>query len=178
MRSPIAILAGLVSFLSPCCLPLLPGYLAYVTGGTAAELEHQQTTSQGSGRADAVATGSRVAVRRTPRLTTVLGTMLFFMGFALVFTSYGAAFGALGATLLIHWDTITRILGAFTILLGLFFAGLFDPIPIAGRGAVLSFAYSLGLGIPFTLAAIGMRRAFTLFSFARRHTRVVMRLGG
>ncbi len=203
---PIAVLAGLVSFASPCCLPLVPGYLAYVSGASGAE----------------VATGS------TPRRSlAVTGTVLFVLGFAAVFVSYGTVFGAVGASLIRHQDTILRVLGVLTILLGLMFSGLLGSIPIlsrtfrigyrpkvglagapvlgvmfgvgwtpcigptlaavlslsttsgtAGRGAVLSFAYSLGLGIPFILAALGISRVFRLFAFARRHALAVMRTGG
>ena len=83
---PIALLAGLVSFASPCVLPLVPGYLAYASGNT----------SPGT-------TGER---RRL-----IIGTALFVTGFALVFVAYGAAFGALGSWLIQWQDPITRILG-------------------------------------------------------------------
>lgn len=204
---PIAALAGLVSFASPCCLPLVPGYLAYVSGAAGADV------SKGSGPHQ--------------RSLVVTGTALFVLGFAAVFASYGALFGAVGGTLIRHQDIILRVLGAFTILLGLMFAGVLGGVPwlsrtfhvsykpkvglagapllgvmfgigwtpcigptlaavlslatttgTAGRGALLSFAYSLGLGLPFLLAAFGISRVFKVFTFARRHAVAVMRTGG
>lgn len=237
---PVAMAAGLVSFLSPCCLPLVPGYLAYVTGTGGADA--QRTTSGTADPGDASDIrggagrrgGAPTLVGPTPRSQrartpsrTVLGTLLFVLGFAAVFTSYGAAFGAAGAFLITYQDPITKTLGVLTILLGLMFTGALSRIPMlnrtfrpnispkvgvasapllgvmfgmgwtpcvgptlasvlalsmstggAGRGAVLSFAYSLGLGIPFVLAAFGVQRAFKVFAYARRHARAVMRVGG
>ena len=207
MAMLIAMVAGLVSFLSPCCLPLVPGYLAYVTGAAGADATRDDAEPH--------------------RSTAVLGTGLFILGFAAVFTSYGALFGALGSTLIRHQDTLIRILGVLTIFLGLMFAGALGAVPwlsrtlrlnyqpkiglvgapvlgvmfgvgwtpcigptlaavlslatttgTAGRGALLSFAYSLGLGIPFLLAAFGITRVFRAFAFARRHALAVMRVGG
>lgn len=225
---PIAAAAGLVSFLSPCCLPLLPGYLAYVTGNAGAEANEPAKpvpVAVGAGPAQDRPAVARRRLRMPGR--TVTGTVLFVLGFAAVFTSYGAAFGAIGTALLVHQTTVTRVLGVVTILLGLMFAGFGSRIPIMGRtfrigyrpkaglagapllgvlfgvgwtpcigptlaailalstgtggaarGATLSFAYSLGLGIPFVLAAAGAQRAFRLYAVARRHARSVMRIGG
>lgn len=197
---PIAALAGLVSFLSPCVLPLVPGYLGYVTGLSGAELA--------SGR----------------RGRLLLGVGLFVLGFSLVFVSYGLLFGGLGSLLLEHSETIMRVLGVVTIGLGLLFAGwlpglsrdwrteasptvglagapllgvvfgvgwtpcmgptlaavqflAFDEAS-AGRGALLSFAYALGLGLPFLAAALAYQRAARWFQWVRRHQRAVTRTGG
>ncbi len=225
---PIALAAGLVSFLSPCCLPLVPGYLAYVTGSAGADA-HLSTQDQPPATPTPGSVTSMIpAATRHRRVSrTVTGTVLFVLGFAAVFTSYGAVFGAAGSALLAHQETVTRVLGVFTIVLGLMFAGLLGGIPLAGRtfrigyrpnvgvasapllgvlfgigwtpcigptlaavlalststggagrGAALSFAYSLGLGIPFLLAAVGVEKAFTVFALARRHARIVMRVGG
>ncbi|PZF83129.1 cytochrome c biogenesis CcdA family protein [Jiangella anatolica] len=197
---PVAALAGLVSFLSPCVLPLVPGYLGYVTGLSGAEL----------------------AAGRRGRL--VLGVLLFVLGFSVVFVSYGLLFGGLGTLLLEHGETITRVLGVVTIGLGLLFAGWLPGLsrdwrtearpavglagaPLlgavfgigwtpcmgptlaavqalaiteasAGRGALLSFAYCLGLGVPFLVAALAYQRATRWFQWIRQHQLAVMRIGG
>jgi cytochrome c-type biogenesis protein len=197
---PIALLAGLVSFLSPCVVPLVPGYLSYVTGLSGADLEASR------------------------RGRVLLGTGLFVLGFTVVFVSYGVLFGRLGAVLLEHIDPITRVLGAVTIGLGLLFAGwlpglsrewrlratptvglagapllgalfgigwtpCFGPTlaavqtlaiteASAGRGALLSAAYALGVGLPFIVAALAYRRALGAFGWVRRHQVWVMRAGG
>jgi cytochrome c-type biogenesis protein len=197
---PVAAAAGLVSFLSPCVLPLVPGYLSYVTGMSGADL----------------------ATQRRGRL--LLGVALFVLGFTVVFVSAGLAFGGFGALVQHHTTVLTRVLGAVTIVLGLAFMG-FVPglqrtvqssrLPAAGiagapllgmlfglgwtpcigptlaavqamayneasatRGALLSFAYCLGLGVPFLFAAVAYRRALGAFGFVKRHYQAVMRVGG
>lgn len=226
---PVALAAGLVSFLSPCCLPLLPGYLAYVTGTAGADASslNTQPMNHPRGGAHAVTPVPTETPRRRGPSRTVVGTLLFVLGFAAVFTSYGAAFGAAGTLLLKHQDLIIKVLGVFTIILGLIFTGILARIPLfarsfrmgfqprlgvagapllgvlfgvgwtpcigptlaavlalsfstggAGRGALLSFAYSVGLGIPFLLAAMGVQRAFKIFAVARRHARRVTQVGG
>lgn len=115
---PIAALAGLLSFFTPCSLPLVPGYLSYVAG--MAGVESPVTRELRGGRPAA-------------RHRTIIGALLFVFGFALVFTSYGALFGTLGGRLQIHQDTIVRVAGGITIVLGLLFAGLADRLPVLGR---------------------------------------------
>ena len=98
---PMALLAGIISFLSPCVLPLIPGYLGFVSGTT------------GSGEA-------------ASRKRTLLGSALFVLGFALVFVSFGALFGGLGAVVYasgLQW--VQRILGVFVFALGFVMIGQF-----------------------------------------------------
>jgi cytochrome c-type biogenesis protein len=198
---PIAVLGGLVSFFSPCVLPLVPGYLSYVTG----------------------VTGSDLADARRGRM--VAGASLFVLGFTVVFVSGGALFGYFGQTLQDHKDTLSKVLGVLMILMGVFFMGLMPWLtqrefrfhrrptaglvgaPVlgalfgigwtpcigptlasvqalsfsqasAGRGAVLTVAYCLGLGIPFVLAAVAFRKALGAFGWVKRHYVWVMRIGG
>jgi cytochrome c-type biogenesis protein len=198
---PIAVAAGAVSFLSPCVLPLVPGYLSYVTGMVGADLQEARK--------------SRV----------LLGSVLFVLGFTAVFASFGVLFGGLGALLLRDSTVITKVLGALTILLGLAFMG-FVPFlqrdvrvhrmpttlgllgaPLLGvlfglgwtpcigptlavvlslaateasavRGAILSIAYAIGLGLPFILVGLALRRTAGGLGFVRRHYRAVMVTGG
>jgi cytochrome c-type biogenesis protein len=210
---PIAALAGLLSFFTPCSLPLVPGYLSYVAG-----IAGQESTVTRELRGEPIETGRR---------RVLAGSLLFVLGFAAVFTSYGALFGSLGGRLVEHQDAIIRVAGVITILLGLLFAGLGDRIPglnasirprlrprvglagapilgavfgvgwtpcigpalaavltlattsaTAGRGALLSLAYALGLGTPFVLAALSLTRAMRVFSWMRNRTRWVSIGGG
>ena len=196
---PLAILAGLVSFLSPCILPLVPGYLGYVGGVTGAD-----------GQPD--------------RRRLVAGVLLFILGFTLVFTLTNAAFGALGLWLVRWDDLIIRIAGVLVIALGLVFIGQFTFLqrtikpgwaprtglagaPLLGivfglgwtpclgptlvtitamslnsgsavQGVILGIAYSLGLGIPFLLIALGFGWAATTVAWVKKHIRVVNIIGG
>ena len=148
---PVAAAAGAVTFLSPCCLPLVPGYLSFVTGmagaegsaagpapATAPDSSAAATAPGGAGVTD----GSGVAVAAPPLAATaavpprgrvVAGTALFVLGFSVVFVAYGAAFGGLGHLLTGHARVLTQVLGGLTILLGLLFAGAFDRFSFAGR---------------------------------------------
>jgi cytochrome c-type biogenesis protein len=251
LAMPVAAAAGAVTFLSPCCLPLVPGYLSFVTGmaGVAGSAAGPTSPAEGpltagpAGMADGsgvagppgMADGSGVAVAARPvavpasppRARVVAGTALFVLGFSLVFVAYGAALGGLGHLVTGHARLLTRILGGLTILLGLLFAGAFDRFSFAGRivrpsarpkaglagapllgvmfglgwspcigptltavltlsastgtvarGAILAFVYALGLGIPFLFVSLGFSAAMRAFAFARRHARLVTRIGG
>ena len=197
---PVALLAGLISFFSPCVIPLLPGYLSYATGLSGADLE------------DA----------RRSRLVT--GAVLFVLGFSLVFVLLGSLTGAAGAWLFTHTRQLNVVLGVLTILLGIAFLGgigflqrdwRIHKVPAVGlaaapllgflfgvgwmpcvgptlaainvlsvneataaRGAVLSAVYALGLGLPFILAAGAYRQMIGAFAVVRRHQVLVTRVGG
>ena len=139
---PVAAAAGAVTFLSPCCLPLVPGYLSFVTGMAGASgSAPAPATGSASGPVTLAPDGSAVAVAArpvapavpAPRARVVAGTALFVLGFSVVFVAYGAALGGLGHLLTGHARLLTRILGGLTILLGLLFAGVFDRFSFAGR---------------------------------------------
>ena len=195
---PIALLAGLVSFLSPCILPLVPGYLGYVGG---------------------LAGGERGSRRRL-----VAGVSLFILGFTIVFVIMNALAGTAGLWLVQHRDLITRLSGILVIAVGLVFIGQFSFLqrqvkptwlpatglagaPLLGlifgigwtpclsptltaitllsldggsplTGAILGVAYSLGLGIPFVLVALGFGWVATSVAWVKKHIRVVNIVGG
>jgi len=154
---PVAVAAGAVTFLSPCVLPLVPGYLSYVTGmsGTAAGQDPAPArqpapvlaAAQASGPAAAVtgegtgglAVGSPDATPADPaapaiqRGRVVTGAVLFVLGFSVLFASEGVLLGGLGEKLLVHQQVVTQVLGVVTIVLGLLFAGVFDRLMLTGR---------------------------------------------
>jgi cytochrome c-type biogenesis protein len=150
---PVAAAAGAVTFLSPCCLPLVPGYLSYVTGMSGVDAQQAAdaelaSAPLASARPVAVRPGgaspagaepggagapSARVVAPPPRNRVVAGTALFVLGFSALYTSYGLAFGGLGTVLKSHQQVLTQVLGVLTILLGLLFAGAFDRFMFAGR---------------------------------------------
>ena len=155
---PVAAAAGAVTFLSPCCLPLVPGYLSFVTGmagaggspaapaavsvpsssvsSPASSPASSPTSAAGpdlGGPAVVVAAPPLAPPSAAPRARVVAGTALFVLGFSVVFVAYGAALGGLGHLLTGHARLLTRVLGVLTILLGLLFAGVFDRFAFAGR---------------------------------------------
>lgn len=178
---PIALLAGVVSFLSPCVLPLVPAYLSFVTGLSATDLARPHAAPDdpaGGGRPTGPG-GVAVAAATTTTTSTVrrvvLGTLGFVAGTAVVFASFGAVFGQAGRLLQDHSVGLTQVFGVVTILLGLLFAGAFDRIALfrrevrlhrlPGRGLagapVLGITFALGwtpcigptLGVVLGLAA-------------------------
>lgn len=202
---PVAFLVGFISFLSPCTLPLVPGYLSYVTGMVGADLEDAGARTQGRAR-------------------VALGAALFVLGFTVVFVSFGALFGHFGSRLAAHSLVVNRVLGVVTIGLGVAFLG-FVPmlkrewrirrLPRAGlagapllgvvfgvgwapclgptlgaiqtlafnegsaaKGALLTFVYCLGLGLPFVVVALAFRRAMGALAVVKRHYRAVTVIGG
>jgi cytochrome c-type biogenesis protein len=156
---PVAAAAGAVTFLSPCVLPLVPGYLSYVTGMSGVDAQQPaadaapataSTPASGAGAAaqgqTAVGDGqTTVAVttvaagapagppRRPAKRRALTGTALFVLGFSAVFASEGVAFGGLGSLLQRHSVGLTQVFGVLTIVLGLLFAGVLDRFPVTGR---------------------------------------------
>ena len=198
---PVALIAGLVSFASPCVVPLVPGYLGYVSGMAGAD------------------SGSE---RSRPRL--LLGVLLFIAGFTAVFVTLGILVSSVGAQFSAELDIITRVLGLVVIAMGIAFMGSlpflqterrFHVNPKAGlagapllgvvfglgwtpcigptlsavlalslnegtqgRGAILALAYCVGLGLPFLALALSMERSPRVLEWLRRHRRALMLVGG
>ena len=197
----VALLAGMVSFASPCVLPLVPGFLGYVTGLSDESLEE----------------------RRRHRM--VLGTLLFVLGFTVVFIVLTAFLAGIGATLVEHRGVLMRVGGVVVIVMALVFLGAGSQrqlklhwrptsglagAPLLGavfglgwapctgptlgavtilatttgddaavrRGIVLAVAYALGLGVPFLLIAAGYERFGAVSAFLRRRQRGIQVFGG
>ncbi|HLM05543.1 MAG TPA: cytochrome c biogenesis protein CcdA [Blastococcus sp.] len=142
----VAALVGLISFASPCVLPLVPGYLAYVSGLVGAPAE--EPAPGAGGTATAVRTGV------SPHTRTVLGAVLFVLGFTAVFVAFGAAFGGLGRLMLQHADLLNRVFGVVTIVVGLGFLGW---LPLLQRTSRLSARPAAGLaGAPLLGVVFGL----------------------
>jgi cytochrome c-type biogenesis protein len=241
LAMPVAAAAGAITFLSPCCLPLVPGYLSYLTGMSgsgAAQPAAEPARALSSAMATATAGGGAGAVVMLPpgqaasssgpvRSRVMAGTLLFVLGFSALFAVEGVTAASLGDTLRLHAVGLTQILGGLIIVLGLLFIGLFDRFSFAGRivkpglrpraglagapflgvlfglgwtpcsgptlsavlllgttsgtalrGGVLAFVYALGIGVPFLIVALAFQRGVNVFGFARRHARLIMRIGG
>ena len=154
VAAAVAALVGLISFASPCVLPLVPGYLSYVAGlvgtGAPAAVPSGDVVPSGAG-------GTATAVRtdvRSPRGRMVLGAVLFVLGFTAVFVAFGAAFGGLGRLLLEHNDVITRVMGAVTVVVGLAFLG---RLPLLQRTLRIPARPAAGLaGAPLLGVVFGL----------------------
>ena len=144
----VAALVGLISFASPCVLPLVPGYLAYVSGLVGTGAGEPDEPSGGGGTTTAVRTGV------SPRTRMVLGAVLFVLGFTAVFVAFGAAFGGLGRLMLTHADVLNRIFGVITIVVGLGFLGW---LPLLQRTQRLTARPAAGLaGAPLLGVVFGL----------------------
>jgi cytochrome c-type biogenesis protein len=153
LAAAVAALVGLVSFASPCVLPLVPGYLSYVAGlvGTGGRQTTPPPATTGGGTATAVAVETD---ERSPRGRMVAGALLFVLGFTVVFVAFGAAFGGLGRLLLEYSGVLTRVFGVITILMGLAFLGW---IPLLQRTVRMSARPVTGLaGAPLLGIVFGL----------------------
>jgi cytochrome c-type biogenesis protein len=202
---PLSLAAGFLSFASPCVLPLVPGYLSYISGLSHAELMQSENS---------IANKSKL----------IAGTLGFIAGFSFLFVSYGLAFGQLGSWFLKNERIVSIVLGLFVMVLGAAFMGWIKAFeidlrprwnlksgvwtaPLLGilfglgwapcvgptlaavqtlaftegnalRGALLSLFYCVGLGIPFLIIALMFKRSLQVTKFLRAHTRTITRIGG
>ena len=147
---PVALLAGLVSFLSPCVLPLVPGYLSYVTGLSGADLAGPTGGATPTGEA----TQSREQMRRVS-MRVLAGSLLFVLGLAVVYVSEGALFGNIGVRLQAHQTAVNRVGGVVAILLGITFVGLLPRTQREWRFHRLPKAGLVGAPLLGILFAVG-----------------------
>ncbi|WP_104525822.1 cytochrome c biogenesis CcdA family protein [Blastococcus atacamensis] len=153
VAAAVAALVGLISFASPCVLPLVPGYLSYVAGLVGAGVRETAPVPAGGAGPGTTATVVRVD-ERSPRGRMVLGAVLFVLGFTAVFVAISTAFGGLGRLLLVHNDVITRVMGVVTVLVGLGFLGW---LPLLQRTKRLTLRPSMGLaGAPLLGIVFGL----------------------
>ncbi|HEY9856637.1 MAG TPA: cytochrome c biogenesis protein CcdA [Stenomitos sp.] len=204
---PTAFLAGLISFISPCVLPLVPGYLSFISGVSSDEMR----------------TGASAETRRK----VIINSLGFILGFSLVFVALGATATVLGTFLTEKLPLLSKIAGVVIVLFGLHTMGIFrikalymekrfqvgnkpagflgsvvvglafafgwtpciGPILAAiltyasqqetlGQGMALLVAYSLGLGVPFFGTAIAINGFFSLFNRLKRHMRAIEIISG
>jgi len=157
----VSFAAGAVSFGSPCVLPLVPGYLAFVSGLSGAEAVAASTvpvnTVPASIRPAGIGPASTVPADET-RLrqppVVLAGAVLFVLGFAVFFTLVGGAFGALGTQLAAHRTAVDRLGGAFVVALGLFMLGVVRPAFLEREGRPLRLVRTSGLGAAFPLGLV------------------------
>ncbi len=127
---PVALVAGAVSFFSPCCLPLVPSYLSLLSGVTGREVAAHAHGTHRSDHAGATAVTDRP---RSASRSVLIATTLFVLGFSALFVSYGAAFGGAGAAVSAHRRALTVVLGLLTVVFGLSFLGAFRVLELTRR---------------------------------------------